>query len=140
MSAELVRRAAEELVDDKLFRSWINDLEEVIAERDARIRELEEWNLKLRERVQQLEAGATVQDYTPVNAPFEFTETPGTYVQESKPSEAEKRIRRAFLTIDAATIKDWEDTEDALRKAALGIFDGKEHLVLPGEVHNSNAK
>ena len=118
MSAELVRRAAEQMVDDKLFRSWINDLEEVIAERDARIRDLESQNFELRQRIHDLEALATVQEYTPISAPMEFTETPGTYVPIAKPTTAEQRAREALLRIDAATIKDWEETEQALRRAA----------------------
>jgi len=161
MSAELFRRAHEEY-DINLFRKWIDDLEDVIAERDARIRELEEKNQEmylryygesksverlmrenkqLKQRLEDLEAGATVQSYTSVDAPLEFTETPGEYVPISKATEAQMRLRKAMLQIDTATIADWEATEQALRKAAVGIFeDGKEHLYLPRNVHNSDAE
>jgi hypothetical protein len=151
MSAELFRRAYEE-DDINLFRKWIDDLEAVIAEREARIRELEETirvqrdlsylqNKQLKQRLEELEAGATVQAYTPVDAPLEFTETPGEYVPISKATEAQMRLRKAMLQIDAATIADWEATEQALRDAAVGIFeDGAKHLHLPREVHNSDAE
>lgn len=140
MSAELFRRALTE-EDAKMFRKWIVDLETVIEERDVTIRDLEEEILGLKTRLRTLEGAPQESYYTPVNAPLEFTETPGTYVPASKASEADMRIRRALLQIDAATIKDWEETEQLLRKAAVGIFeDGKEHLYLPREVDNSNSK
>lgn len=143
MSAELFRRALTE-EDAKMFRRWIVDLEDVISNRESQIRELEAETIALKARIRELvcQLDAPLSSmYTPVNAPTEFTETPGTYIPISKPSNAEQRIRKALLTIDAATIKDWEDTEQALRKAAVGVFeDGSEHLVLPGEVHNSNSK
>lgn len=133
MSAELVRRAAEELIDDKLFRSWINDLEEVIAEREARIRDLEKECYNLRQRVRDLEALAVIPTTgTSVSAPMEFTETPGTYVPISKPTTAEQRVREALLRIDATTIKEWEETEQMLRQAGQGL--------LPGEVDDSDSK
>ena len=152
MSAELFRRAMSE-EDVKMFRKWIDDLEGVIAEREARIRELEESlqkmtrqyrmercsvdrltqeNRNFKHRLADLEAGATVQAYTPADAPLEFTETPGTYVPLSKATEAQMRLRKAMLQIDAATIADWEATEQALRRAAEGLP--------PSEVNDSNSK
>jgi hypothetical protein len=131
MSAELFRRATDD-AEGKLIRKWIMDLENVIEERDARIHDLEAEILALKARLRSMEAIPQDSYYTPVNAPLEFTETPGTYVPFSKPSEAERRVREALLRIDAATIKDWEETEQALRRAALGL--------LPGEVDDSNTK
>ena len=136
-----------------MFRKWIDDLEGVIAEREARIRELEESlqkmtrqyrmercsvdrltqeNRNFKHRLADLEAGATVQAYTPADAPLEFTETPGTYVPLSKATEAQMRLRKAMLQIDAATIADWEATEQALRRAAEGLP--------PSEVNDSTSK
>lgn len=127
MSAELVLRAS------------IKDLENVIAERDETIRGLAGRILELgsevsilRQKLARLEGAPLESCYTPVNAPLEFTETPGTYVPVSKPSEAELRARQALLQINAETIKEWEETEQALRRAAMGL--------LPGEVDNSNSK
>ena len=131
MSAELFRRAADD-AEGKLIRKWIVDLENIIEERDARIRDLEEEILALTARLRSMEGAPQDSHYTPVNAPLEFTETPGTYVPVSKPSEAQMRARQALLQIDAKTIKDWEETEQALRRAAQGL--------LPGEVDNSDAK
>lgn len=131
MSAELFRRASED-AEGKLIRKWIVDLENIIEERDARIHELEEEILALKARLRAAEGVPQESYYTPVNAPLEFTETPGTYIPISKPSEAQMRARQALLQIDAKTIKDWEETEQALRRAAQGL--------LPGEVDYSDSK
>lgn len=131
MSAELFRRASED-AEGKLFRKWIVDLENVIEEREAKIRELEAENLALRMKVRALEGAPVSSFYTPVDAPLEFTETPGTYIPISKPTSAEQRAREALLQIDAATVKDWEETEQALRRAAMGL--------LPGKVDYTNAE
>jgi hypothetical protein len=134
MSAELYKRISEE--DAKMFRSWIDDLESVISEREIRVRALEQENRELRRRIQDLlqritdlECGQT---HAPVNVAFEFTETPGTYVPASKATEAQMRLRKAMLQIDAATIADWEATEQALRRAAEGLP--------PSDVDDSNSK
>lgn len=153
MSAELYRRALSDDDDIKMFRTWIEDLETVIEQRDARIRELEESlqkmtrqyrmercsvdrltqeNRNFKHRLADLEAGATVQAYTPADAPLEFTETPGTYVPLSKATEAQMRARQALLQIDAKTIAEWEATEQALRRAAEGLP--------PSDVDNPNSK
>ena len=138
MSAELFRRASED-AEGKLFRKWIVDLESVIEERDARIRDLEEEVLALKTRLRSLEGAPQDSFYTPVNAPLEFTETPGTYVPVSKPTLVEQRVREALLKINAETIKDWEETERALR----AVGDGKPWDVtslFPREVHDPNSK
>lgn len=131
MSAELFRRALTE-EDAKMFRKWIVDLEDVISNREATIRCLEAENLTLKARIRDLisQLGVPVAGhYTPVDAPLEFTETPGEYVPISKATEAQMRLRKAMLQIDARTIADWEATEQALRRAAEGLP--------PSEVDNS---
>lgn len=134
MSAELFRRALTE-EDAKMFRRWIVDLEDVVSNREAQIRELETENLALKARIKELVSQLetpVLSTYTPVNAPLEFTETPGTYIPISKATEAQMRVRQALLQIDAKTVQEWEETERALRRAAEGL--------LPSEVHDSNSK